>query len=73
MKTQEKVLRIWRRMSPRERRIMRTQSKHGSCAVVRCRCKVIVSVHQHHSACGQVAGQVDFTADRGRRGGGGLR
>ena len=49
MKTQEKVLRIWQRLSKRERRIMRTRSRHGACAVLRCRCKVIVGLVQGKS------------------------
>ena len=49
MKTQKKVLRIWQQLSKRERRIMRTQSRHGACAVLRCRCKVIVGLVQGKS------------------------
>lgn len=49
MKTQEKVLQIWQQLSKRERRIMRTRSRHGACAVLRCRCKVIVGLVQGKS------------------------
>jgi len=46
MRVQEKVLQVWQRISKRERRIMRTQSKHAPCAVLRCRSKVIVGLVQ---------------------------
>lgn len=46
MKVQEKVQRFWERLSRRERRILRAQSKHAPDAVLRCRCKVIVSLVQ---------------------------
>ena len=46
MKIQQRVVGCWQRLSKRERRIMRTQSKHGVCAVQRCRCKVIVGLVQ---------------------------
>ena len=56
MKVQEKVLRVWKGLSRRERLIMRTRSGHAPCAVLRCRCKVIVSLVQGKSpttlACG---------------------
>jgi len=44
MKVREKVVRRWERLSRRERRIVRMQSKHAPDAVLRCRCKVIVSL-----------------------------
>ena len=56
MKVQEKVRRVWKGLSRCERLIMRTRSGHAPCAVLRCRCKVIVSLVQGKSprtlACG---------------------
>ena len=49
MKVQEKVLRSWLRLSKRERQIMRTRSSNAPCAVLRCRCKVIVGLVQGKS------------------------
>jgi len=46
MKVQQKVLRVWKRLSIRERRIVRARSRHAPCAVLRCRCKVIVGLVQ---------------------------
>ena len=34
MKVQEKVLRVWKRLSLRERRILRTQGRQASCAAM---------------------------------------
>jgi transposase len=49
MKVQQRVVRVWQRLSLRERRVMRSRSKHASCAVLRCRCKIIVSLVQGKS------------------------
>lgn len=49
MKVPEKVRRVWSRLSNRERRIIRAQSKHAPCAVLRCRCKVVVGLVQGKS------------------------
>lgn len=49
MKVQHKVAQVWQRLTTRERRILRMQSKHTPCAVLRCRCKVIVSLVQGKS------------------------
>ena len=46
MKIQEQVVRCWQQLSKRERRIMRTFSKHRVCATERCRCKVVVGLVQ---------------------------
>ena len=44
MNIQQKVVRTWQSLSKRERRIMRAHGSHAPCAVMRCRCKVIVSL-----------------------------
>lgn len=49
MKVQEKVLRVWQRLSKRERRIMRIRSRCAPCAVLRGRCKVIIGLVQGKS------------------------
>ncbi len=49
MKVQQKVVRVWQRLSMRERRVMRARAKHASCAVLRCRCKVIIGLVQGKS------------------------
>lgn len=56
MKVQQKVVRGWQRLSRRERSVMRSRCKLASCAVMRCRCKIIVGLVQGKSptqlACG---------------------
>jgi transposase len=49
MKVQQKVVGVWQRLSIRERRVIRARGKHASCAVLRCRCKVIVGLVQGKS------------------------
>ena len=44
MKVSERVLRIWQSLSRRERRIMRVKARGGPDAVLRNRCKIIVSL-----------------------------
>ncbi len=46
MKIQEQVVRRWQQLSKRERRIMKTFSRHRTCAVERCRCKVVIGLVQ---------------------------
>jgi len=46
MKVQQKVVQVWQRLSKRERRVMRARGKHAPCAVLRCRCKIIVGLVQ---------------------------
>ena len=49
MKVQQEVVQAWQRISRRERRVMRARSKHAPCAVLRCRCKIIVGSVQGKS------------------------
>ena len=49
MKVQQKVVRGWQRLSRRERSVMRSRSKRASCAVMRCRCKIIIGLVQGKS------------------------
>ena len=49
MKVQQRVVQVWQRLSIRERRVMRARGKHAPCAVLRCRCKVIVGLAQGKS------------------------
>src|SRR5271166_5696949 len=49
MKVQQRVVRVWQRLSIRERRVMRARAKHAPYAVLRCRCKVIVGLVQGKS------------------------
>lgn len=44
MKVQERVLIVWKSLSPRERRIVRGKARNCPEAVVRDRCKIIVSL-----------------------------
>lgn len=44
MNVQKKVLGVWQCLSKRERRIIRARSRHSPCAVMRCRCKIIVNL-----------------------------
>jgi transposase len=56
MKVQENVVRFWQRLSLRQRRVMRSRSRHATSAVLRCRCKVIVNLVQGKSPTKLVAG-----------------
>src|SRR5450759_411465 len=49
MKVQHQVVRVWQQLSMRERRVLRSRSKHVSCAVLRCRCKIVVGLVQGKS------------------------
>ncbi len=49
MKIPQKVVQVWQRLSNRERRVMRARGKHAPCAVLRCRCKIIVALVQGKS------------------------
>jgi transposase len=62
MKVQEKVLRIWRQLSRRERRIMRMHAGRGACGALRCRCKIIVGLMQGKSPTKIVAGGLASTS-----------
>jgi len=49
MKVQQKVVQVWQQLARRERSVMRSRSKLASSAVMRCRCKIIVSLVQGKS------------------------
>src|SRR6266481_5836538 len=49
MKVQHQVLRVWQQLSIRERRVLRSRSKHVSSAVLRCRAKIILGLVQGKS------------------------
>jgi transposase len=43
---QAKAIQIWQKLSPRERKEIRRRSVRSSCGVMRCRCKIILSLVQ---------------------------
>jgi transposase len=50
MKVQERVLEVWKSLSRPERRMVRNRAKHAVDAVLRGRCKVILSLVAGHGA-----------------------